>query len=382
MIFSKGIIQIFLVPIAYGITCIPDFYDPKYLLCEQIPLSFEGWDTLNFCDGDSGHPTKLKLHLDISEHDTFSDEVSQTISEIINESLKRQEFCLGNVTDLTLVNFRRGFSNALVNGTTLQKVALSGTHLEQLPCDLFENSVIEQFHIKKSNIKEINKCVFRDSFTNFTGFSLDQSDCDRLSHNTFEYAPNLESLSLSENNIAEVDMQILRNLEKLRVLDLSNNGITHFTDKFFKFNTELSKLVLNDNLISELPCGIFQQNIKLKHLNLTRNSLSKMPCDIIERQGLFMTEFDLSENYSLHKKFSKNYAGPRGAIFKFFKKAVGAAAGGKLEQQISEICQQCDKKLGPRKKFILKNNAQESVDDAMNIIANDHESTLISMKRK
>merc|ERR1712134_4814 len=146
-------------------------------------------------------------------------------------------------------------------------------------------------------------------------------------------------------------MKILKLLPDLKALDLSSNGITNINEHFFRHNSELSKLVLNDNNLAELPCGLFQQNIKLKTLNLTRNALSKIPCDLIERQGMFLTELDLSENL-LHKKYAKDYSGARGALYKFFKKSVNAAATGKQEQQLGEVCAVCEKKIGTRKKHI------------------------------
>lgn len=356
--------------IATAITCTPDFYDPKFLLCENIPITFDGWDSLDFCSGESAYPTKLKLKLDIASDETFDDTVSDNISQILNASFKQNaspDFCLGSVTELTLSNFRKGFTNALAEGTNLKKIVLTGTHMQSLPCDLFENSQVAEFHVKSSNIANLNKCVFRNSPVDFSGFSLDQSDCERITDDTFEYVPNLEVLSMSQNNIYEVDMKILKKVPALKVLDLSNNGITNLSPTFFRHNPELGKLIMNDNNLAELPCGLFQQNIKLKTLNLTRNALSKLPCDLIERQGMFLTELDLSENL-LHKKYAKDYSGARGALYKFFKKSVNAAATGKQEQQLGEVCAVCEKKIGTRKKHILKNKAQDAVEAAMEIV--------------
>lgn len=351
-----------------AITCTPDFYDPKFLYCENVPLSFDGWDTLDFCSGDSQYPTKLKLKLDIPDDVTYDETISATISEILNASLKNDEFCLTSVTELLLSDFRQGFTNALAVGTNLKKIILQGSHISQLPCDLFENTQVVEFHIKSSNIAQINKCVFRSTPPHFEAFSLDESDCERITDDTFEYVPDLQKLSLSRNNIYEVDMKILKLLPDLKSLDLSSNGITNLNEHFFRHNPELGKLILNDNNLAELPCGLFQQNVKLKTLNLTRNSLSKIPCDLIERQGMFLTELDLSENL-VHKKYAKDFSGSRGALHKFFKKAVGSAAVSNREQRLEEICILCEKNLGTRKKHILKEKAQSAVEDAMNIVS-------------
>jgi len=350
-----------------AITCIPDFYDPKFLFCDNIPIDWEGWDTLDFCSGDSAYPTKLKLRLDLGVSQTYDEALADSMSELLNLSFKDNDFCLGSVTELLLTDFRQGFTNKLAVGTNLRKINLQGTHISQLPCDLFENTQVAEFHIKSSNIDQLNKCIFRSTPEHFEAFSLDESDCERITDDTFQYVPALQKLSLSKNNIYEVDMKILKLLPDLKSLDLSSNGITNINEHFFRHNPELAKLVLNDNNLAELPCGLFQQNIKLKTLNLTRNALSKIPCDLIERQGMFLTELDLTENL-VHKKYAKDFSGARGALHKFFKKAVGSAAVSNREQRLEEVCILCEKKLGTRKKHILKEKAQTAVEDAMNIV--------------
>ena len=80
-----------------------------------------------------------------------------------------------------------------------------------------------------------------------------------------ESGQTLQSLRLSNNHIAELQLESLSGLSKLTVLDLSSNKLVRIPSRVFKSNRRLRRLNLSNNVISNINrhsfIGILPLNI-------------------------------------------------------------------------------------------------------------------------
>ncbi|KAM0679485.1 hypothetical protein GINT2_002328 [Glugoides intestinalis] len=111
----------------------------------------------------------------------------------------------------------------------------------------------------------------------------------------FDDLTNLESLSLVNNNIKELQPNLFNNLQKLEYLNLSKNKLTELPSCVFDGLVNLKSLRLEDNNIKELQPNLFNNLQKLKSLNLSSNKLTEIPEGILSELGS-LQELDLSKN--------------------------------------------------------------------------------------
>ncbi|KAM0679743.1 hypothetical protein GINT2_002153 [Glugoides intestinalis] len=96
-------------------------------------------------------------------------------------------------------------------------------------------------------------------------------ELEKISDLLFDDLTNLESLSLQNNNIKELQPNIFNNLQKLESLDLSNNKLTEFPEGILSELGSLQELYLSRNEIKSFPIGLFTDLTNLKILFLSQN---------------------------------------------------------------------------------------------------------------
>jgi hypothetical protein len=112
--------------------------------------------------------------------------------------------------------------------------------------------------------------------------------------NTFQYNVNLQSLSLTNNNILDIKTGFLSGIN-LTYLDLSGNRIKYLDNSVFRNQGQLETLILSQNMLQSLESGIFSDCAKLRSLYLSVNSISDISVSLFS--GLeYLEHLDLSNN--------------------------------------------------------------------------------------
>jgi Leucine-rich repeat (LRR) protein len=92
-----------------------------------------------------------------------------------------------------------------------------------------------------------------------------------------DYNTNLEKVSFSFNELAQLPNELFRNLSKLKILDLSRNNLTelpvHSAPLMYHLN-------LSRNSFSQLPDEIFQYFPKLSLLDLSENKFENVSVNL------------------------------------------------------------------------------------------------------
>ncbi|KAM5264063.1 toll-like receptor 3 [Ctenodactylus gundi] len=108
----------------------------------------------------------------------------------------------------------------------------------------------------------------------------------------FHCLPNLTTLDLSNNNIANVNEDVLEGVEKLEILNLQHNNLARLWKRanpggpvhFLKGLFHLHILNLESNGFDEIPAEVFKDLAKLKSLNLGLNNLNVLPPPVFDNQ--------------------------------------------------------------------------------------------------
>jgi Leucine-rich repeat (LRR) protein len=89
----------------------------------------------------------------------------------------------------------------------------------------------------------------------------------------FDHNPNLESVSLSFNNMSKLPYQLFQNLSQLKILDFSRNRLTTLPIHSAPLMMQLN---LSRNSFRQLPDEIFQNFPKLLTLDLSENQFDNL----------------------------------------------------------------------------------------------------------
>ncbi|KAM0680784.1 hypothetical protein GINT2_001058 [Glugoides intestinalis] len=114
----------------------------------------------------------------------------------------------------------------------------------------------------------------------------DFKELEKIPDLLFDDLTNLESLSLQNNNIKELQPNLFNNLQKLEYLNLSKNKLTEFPEGFLSELGSLQELSLSGNEIKSFPIGFFTGLKKLKILSLSNNKLTEIPPSILSLTNL------------------------------------------------------------------------------------------------
>lgn len=165
----------------------------------------------------------------------------------------------------------------------------------------------------------IENCVIAEGFGalfNHLGIKEEvlQFEAKNASHQSFKvrfpsgFEKVVEELSLSNNQIKQLNADMFQSLPQLLTLDLSVNGIEELPERMFRNLLKLRTLNLNGNRLTSLHAGMFSQT-NLTVLTFHHNRLDNLTKEMFE--GLdSLTFLDVSSN---------NLTNLRDGLFKFLK---------------------------------------------------------------
>ncbi|XP_057553725.1 toll-like receptor 3 isoform X2 [Hippopotamus amphibius kiboko] len=113
-----------------------------------------------------------------------------------------------------------------------------------------------------------------------------------ISPSPFHPLLNLTILDLSNNNLANINDELLKGLEKLEILDLQHNNLARLWKhanpggpvQFLKGLSHLHILNLESNGFDEIPAGVFKDLTELKSIDLGLNNLNILPPSVFDNQ--------------------------------------------------------------------------------------------------
>ena len=106
--------------------------------------------------------------------------------------------------------------------------------------------------------------------------TLGYNKMGELETGVFESQVNLRKLSLNNNILRQIDVNLFQKLTKLVELDLGYNEISELQVGLFKNQMTLKKLCLNNNKLKLINSDLFQSLTNLKELYLNNNELEEI----------------------------------------------------------------------------------------------------------
>ena len=176
---------------------------------------------------------------------------------------KRQAEC----TDIGLTAVPRGLS------ADIQVLDLSGTAIEQLPKDAFQEVGLEhlqKLYLRRSSLSRVHRHAFRGLRLLIT-LDLSHNAIEKLPPDTFADNDKLRQLLLTGNPLRSLAAFQFPPLPNLQRLDLSQCQIAGVAAKAFANLPQLTKLNLNSNRLSVLESDALHSLSQLKWLTLSGN---------------------------------------------------------------------------------------------------------------
>lgn len=183
------------------------------------------------------------------------------------------------------------------------------------PSLINEMSGILEIDFSNNKIESINGTTFHGAFKlnriNLAhndirqlefGASTEQVECLDLSHNrlgsqntNFSSLRNVQHLDVSDNQLANLDINTFSTNVKIRFLSLGQNGIGSLVYGIFSNLADLEQLDLSRNLLTTLDSRIFETNKNMQVLNLSHNSLTNLANGLVSAI-IELKRLDLSFN--------------------------------------------------------------------------------------
>jgi Leucine-rich repeat (LRR) protein len=158
----------------------------------------------------------------------------------------------------------------------------------------FKNRENRRLALTQLNLTELPIEVLRE-FTWLEELNLYGNQLTEYPQEILKELTQLKGLSLAKNRISELPEGALANLINLDTVNLSENQLSELPQELFKGLTRLKYLCLSENQLSEIPQGAFDRSTNLEKIDLSEIQLSKLP------QGIFanspkLKEINLSKN--------------------------------------------------------------------------------------
>ncbi|XP_011687012.1 PREDICTED: insulin-like growth factor-binding protein complex acid labile subunit, partial [Wasmannia auropunctata] len=129
--------------------------------------------------------------------------------------------------------------------------------------------------------------------------SLTGNQLQEIDEGTFQYLYNLTAIDLSYNVIEHIDNNAFVGLINLYLLNLRGNKLTSFIGEHFNTGTGLEILDLSDNRINQLSPIAFAIHPRLRRLDLSGNTFVQFSSDFIKSLQ-FLEWLNLSKNMLWH----------------------------------------------------------------------------------
>lgn len=205
----------------------------------------------------------------------------KTMESLDKLTLRRMEFSLDTE------EFLSSFPN--IRYLSLVDVPVSVVTLNTFPVKYLENLVLQ-----KNNFEVIEDRSFQQ-FHHLSRLTIRDNPLVHLKMEMFSGLGNLYSLELDNNKIAVLRNKTFSALTRLVLLNLSGNQISDIESGAFSDLPMIKDLWLNNNQLENVPNGLFKNLSSLVWLSLASNKLSTVgPNDF---KGLGKVDLDLSCNY-------------------------------------------------------------------------------------
>eukprot|EP00039_Didymoeca_costata_P029816 m.26537 g.26537 ORF g.26537 m.26537 type:complete len:1015 (-) comp7806_c0_seq2:174-3218(-) len=150
---------------------------------------------------------------------------------------------------------------------------------------------LESLYLGKNDIKFVNQTAF-SNLNRVTTLDLSDNLITSLGRDTFTSLEQLKNLILSENDITSVEFDTGK-LYQLQTLSLSGNEIKRVTPEMWKGLDELKTLFLENNEITSIPSKTFSSLSDLKTLKINDNKIDAVSRDAFPPQSL---TFSMEDN--------------------------------------------------------------------------------------
>lgn len=177
---------------------------------------------------------------------------------------------------------------------------------EQIPAGIGELQDLINLKLNNNKLQELT----------FDVNNLVQLRYLNLSHNQLSQLPaeikelrKLKCLCLDKNQFTTLSFN-LGNLKKLTILGLDNNRLTNVSFNIGKFTPELETLSLSNNQLEEVPAGL-ERMANLVSLNLNDNKLKVLPDSfrnlfLWEKIHIILSEDNLADDGTPGETLGKN----------------------------------------------------------------------------
>ncbi|KAM3925070.1 immunoglobulin superfamily containing leucine-rich repeat protein 2-like [Leptodactylus fuscus] len=160
-------------------------------------------------------------------------------------------------------------SSCQCTNTTRPSADCSYRELMQVPVGFPEN--LNQLTLSVNNIRELNRTSF-GGILRLTSLWLAYNMITTIHPGTFQSLTSLTSLDLSHNQLNEFPWMDLSTLGDLELINLNNNQLDTIPLGTFNNSKNLRSLQLSSNRLYSLPEGLFDPLTSLSHVQLHHNS--------------------------------------------------------------------------------------------------------------
>ncbi|GFO39857.1 leucine-rich repeat transmembrane neuronal protein 3 [Plakobranchus ocellatus] len=150
----------------------------------------------------------------------------------------------------------------------------SNRHLQEIPQHLESALVV---HLQLNSIKDLDPARL-SQLNNVVELNLSFNDLTEIREQSLSKLTSLHKLDLSNNRLHTIFDGAFRNLAALQTLHLDNNEISHISSHIFNERDlpNLSTLTLSGNNLQQLDGNSFGKSARLTHLDLSQNQISQL----------------------------------------------------------------------------------------------------------
>ena len=169
-------------------------------------------------------------------------------------------------------NFLSTLDDVLVGLETLVELEVRTNHLVSLETrDMSQLMSIEMIDVSMNLLQAVNFSQLQSlKVLKIGGNFLQAVD------GAFESLTNLRKLTLTNNNIYNLSLDIFEDLTELTHVDLRNNKLTHLQANLFQHSKQLSHILLSANPLVSID-GALYTNIHIHALDLCNCSFQRLP---------------------------------------------------------------------------------------------------------
>lgn len=196
----------------------------------------------------------------------------------------------------------------------LELRTLQNLRLEHSTIELHENIFagvykLEYLHLDSCGISDIPENTFKN--LRLTELSLKNNSLKTLKMNIFKGMEDLEHLDLSKNKLTSLCNNLFDDLINLSTLKMDNNQLTTIQANIFKNLKQVTDLSLTGNKLKDLEGGCFNGLISLPNLDLSQNQLEFLAKKTFRGLSSKLSKLNLTGNLlkSLDNKVFENLSG-------------------------------------------------------------------------